>query len=213
MAVDEEARRCWLPIHQTECGEGGLSEPDQGALDAGMAAEDLLQAVRAYMTESRCFTGSKARFSDNWFKSGWWRAYVEDIAEGRDESKVKQAEELAGLAGWVADRHPHCRHITPGQVDALLAAKLVTQAQIQVAGLRSCAPPNRPKRKQQGDPCQTLARMTRDPVRGGKSPLRTPPAQEKPARRCLERIQEPSPRVSRTKGYGASAQALMAQDV
>ncbi|WP_425090770.1 hypothetical protein [Tropicimonas sp. S265A] len=44
---------------------------------------------------------------------------------------------LAGLANWVTDKHPLCRHITPGQIDALLAAELVTQAQIQAAGLRS----------------------------------------------------------------------------
>lgn len=37
--------------------------------------------------------------------------------------------------------------------------------------------------KQQGDPCHTLARMKRDLARGGKPPLRTPPAREKPAQR------------------------------
>ncbi|MFU1478700.1 hypothetical protein ACM25N_13765 [Roseovarius sp. C7] len=107
------------------------------ALDDGTEVEDLLQAVKAYATESAGFTRSKVCFSDNWFKSGRWRAYVEDIARGREETKAKQAEMLAGLAGWVTDRHPLCRHITPGQIDALLAAKLVTQAQIQAAGLRS----------------------------------------------------------------------------
>ena len=44
---------------------------------------------------------------------------------------------LAGLANWVTDKHPLCRHITPGQIGSLLAAGLVTQAQIQAAGLRS----------------------------------------------------------------------------
>ena len=106
-------------------------------LDAGTEVEDLLQAVKAYATESAGFTRSKVCFSDNWFKSGRWRAYVEDIAKGREESKAKEAEMLAGLANWVTDRHPLCRHITPGQVDALLAADLVTQAHIQAAGLRS----------------------------------------------------------------------------
>ena len=107
------------------------------ALGDGIQFEDLLQAVKAYATESAGFTRSKVCFSDNWFKSGRWRDYVEDIARGREGKKAKQAEVLAGLAGWVSDRHPLCRHITPGQVDALLAAKLVTQAQIQAAGLRS----------------------------------------------------------------------------
>ncbi|QBX99671.1 hypothetical protein E2K80_02140 [Rhodophyticola sp. CCM32] len=106
-------------------------------LDSGTEAEDLLQAVTAYATESAGFTRSKVCFSDNWFKSGRWRVYVEDIAKNREATTAKKAEMLAGLANWVTDRHPLCRHITPGQIDALLAAELVTQAQIQAAGLRS----------------------------------------------------------------------------
>ncbi len=107
------------------------------ALDARTEVEDLLQAVKAYATESAGFTRSKVCFSDNWFKSGRWRSYVEDIAKGREETKAKEAAMLAGLANWVTDKHPLCRHITPGQIDALLAAELVTQAQIQAAGLGS----------------------------------------------------------------------------
>ncbi|OAN80790.1 hypothetical protein A8B78_10440 [Jannaschia sp. EhC01] len=107
------------------------------ALDAGTEVEDLLQAVKAYAADSAGFTRSKVCFSDNWFRSGRWRAYIEDIAKNREQAKAKEADMLAGLANWVTDRHPLCRHITPGQVDALLAAKLVTQAQIQAAGLRS----------------------------------------------------------------------------
>ena len=106
-------------------------------LDAGTEAEDLLLAVKAYATESADFTRSKVCFSDNWFKSGRWRAYVDHIANNREATKAKEAEMLAGLANWVTDKHPLCRHITPGQIDALLAAELVTQAQIQAAGLRS----------------------------------------------------------------------------
>jgi hypothetical protein len=106
-------------------------------LDEGVSSKDLIEAVKAYATESAGFTRSKVCFSDNWFKSGRWRAYAEDIAKGREEMKAKEAEMLAGLANWVTDKHPLCRHITPGQIDALLAAELVTQAQIQAAGLRS----------------------------------------------------------------------------
>ncbi len=107
------------------------------ALDAGTEVGDLLQAVKVYATESAGFTRSKVCFSDNWFKSGRWRAYVEDIAQGRHAAKAKEAQMLTGLANWITDKHPLCRHVTPGQVDALLAAELVTQAQIQAAGLRS----------------------------------------------------------------------------
>ncbi len=106
-------------------------------LDEGVDAGDLAQAVKAYATESAGFTRSKVCFSDNWFKSGRWRSHVEGIAKGREKTKAKEAEMLAGFANWVTDKHPLCRHITPGQIDALLAAELVTQAQIQAAGLRS----------------------------------------------------------------------------
>jgi hypothetical protein len=118
-------------------GKAECLGPIRDILDAGTEVDDLLQAVKAYATESAGFTRSKVCFSDNWFKSGRWRAYVEDIAKSREETKAKEAEMLAGLANWVTDRHPLCRHITPGQIDALLAAELVTQAQIQAAGLRS----------------------------------------------------------------------------
>ncbi len=106
-------------------------------LDAGTGGDDLVEAVKAYATESAGFTRSKVCFSDNWVKSGRWCAYVEEIVKSREVRKANEAEMLAGLANWVTDRHPLCRHITPGQIEALLAAKLVTQAQIQAAGLRS----------------------------------------------------------------------------
>jgi len=118
-------------------GKAECLERIRDILEAGTETEHLLQAVKAYANESAGFTRSKVCFSDNWFKSGRWRAYVEDIAKGREASKAREAEMLAGLANWVTDKHPLCRHITPGQIDALLAAELVTQAQIQAAGLRS----------------------------------------------------------------------------
>ena len=106
------------------------------AMKQGIKLGDLLQAVQAYANDSTGFTRSKVCYSDNWFKSGRWRAYVEDIAKSREEAELKQAEILQGLAVWVTDRHPLCRHITTKQIDGLLASKLVTQAQIQAAGLR-----------------------------------------------------------------------------
>ena len=138
VAEDEEAEKilaCYPPDRLR--GKAECLGRIRDILDTGIEAEDLLQAVKAYATESAGFTRSKVCFSDNWFKSARWRAYVEDIATNREQTKAKEAEMLAGLANWVTDRHPLCRHITPGQIDALLAAELVTQAQIQAAGLRS----------------------------------------------------------------------------
>ena len=79
------------------------------AWDAGTEVKDLLEAVKAYAAESAGFTRSKVCFSDNWFKSGRWRAYVEDIAKARKAAKAKETEMLAGLTNWVTDRHPLCR--------------------------------------------------------------------------------------------------------
>jgi hypothetical protein len=137
-AEDEEAEKI-LAVYPPDRlrGKADCLRRIRAALDDGVRAEELAEAVKAYETESAGFTRSKVCFSDNWFKSGRWRSYVEDIAKGREATKAKEAEMLAGLAGWVTDRHPLCRHITPGQIDALLSAGLVTMAQIQAAGLRS----------------------------------------------------------------------------
>ena len=106
------------------------------ALESGTKFEDMLQAVKAYATESAGFTRSKVCFSDNWFKSERWRVYVEDIAKRDEETNAKRAKLLEGFAEWVTDCHPLCRHISPGQIGAMLAAELVTREQIQAEGLR-----------------------------------------------------------------------------
>jgi hypothetical protein len=107
------------------------------AMKEGIRPVDLLQAVQAYATDSAGFTRSKVCFSDNWFQSRRWQAYVEKQAEDREKSVALQADHHARLACWISDRSPMCKHITAPQVAALLASKLVTQAQIQAAGLRT----------------------------------------------------------------------------
>jgi hypothetical protein len=109
----------------------------EGAMKQGFAPEDLRQAVQAYATDSAGFTRSKVCFSDNWFQSRRWVAYVEKQAEDREKSAALQADHHARLACWVSERSPMCIHITAPQVTALLALKLVTTAQIQAAGLRT----------------------------------------------------------------------------
>lgn len=99
--------------------------------------KELLQAVQAYASDSAGFTRSKVCFSDNWFQSRRWQAYVEKQAEDRETAAALQADHHARLACWISDRSSMCRHITAPQVTALLVSKLVTQAQIQAAGLRA----------------------------------------------------------------------------
>ncbi len=107
------------------------------ALDDGICPDEMHAAVQAYAAESAGFTRAKVFFSDNWFKSGRWLGYLQDIQGTKEIAKTKEAEMLTGLAAWVTDCHPLCRHMTPNQITALLSAKLVTPAQIQASGLVS----------------------------------------------------------------------------
>ena len=109
----------------------------EAAMKEGIAPEYLLQAVKAYATDSTGFTRSKVCFSDNWFQSRRWQAYVEKQVADRKKTATLQSDHHARLVCWISDRSPMCKHITGTQVAALLASKLVTEGQIQAAGLRS----------------------------------------------------------------------------
>ena len=108
----------------------------QKASIEGILFSDLLQAVQTYASESSEFTRSKVCFSDNWFKARRWQGYLEAIRTKRENAQTAKVDHQARLACWISDRSPMCKHITASQVTALLASKLVTQAQIQAAGLR-----------------------------------------------------------------------------
>tara|TARA_B110000090_G_scaffold7309_1_gene7657 strand:+ start:152 stop:1024 length:873 start_codon:yes stop_codon:yes gene_type:complete len=123
--------------HDRVRGKAACLTEIEEAMKEGVRSEDLLQAAQAYATDSAGFTRSKVCFSDNWFQSRRWQAYVEKQAEGREKLAALQADHNALLACWVSERSPMCKHITAQQVMALLASKLVTQAQIQAAGLRT----------------------------------------------------------------------------
>jgi hypothetical protein len=118
-------------------GKAACFAQNEEAMKEGIAPEYLLQAVKAYATDSAGFTRSKVCFSDNWFQSRRWQAYVEKQAADREKTATLQADHHARLACWIGDRSPMCKHITGTQVMALLASKMVSEAQIQAAGLRS----------------------------------------------------------------------------
>jgi hypothetical protein len=136
--VDEEAEKILAayPPDRLRSKVACLAQIEE-AVKEGIAPEELLQAVRTYGTDSAGFTRSKVCFSDNWFQSRRWQAYVEKQAEDRVKAATLAADHHARLACWISDRSPMCKHITGTQVMALLASKLVTEGQIQAAGLRS----------------------------------------------------------------------------
>lgn len=105
------------------------------AVEEGVDPNDLLRAVQAYATESAGFTRSKVCFADNWFQSRRWQPFLEKFEAERETAQAVQAEHHARLVGWIRDRSPMCKHITPHQVTALVAANLVTKVQLHAAGL------------------------------------------------------------------------------
>ena len=134
-AVEAETILAAYPLDRFRGKAACLAQIEEAMKD-GIAPEDLQQAVQAYATDSEGFTRSKVCFSDNWFQSRRWLAYVEKQTEDREKKAALQADHHKRLASWINDRSPMCKHITAPQVTALLAAKLVTQAQIQAAGVR-----------------------------------------------------------------------------
>ena len=113
-----------------------LAQIEEAVMD-GVAPQDLLRAVQAYAIDSAGFTRSMVCFSDNWFQSRRWQAYVEKQAEDREKATALGADHRDRLACWISDSHPMCKHITAPKVTALLASKIVSEAQIQAADLGS----------------------------------------------------------------------------
>lgn len=105
------------------------------AVKEGVDPDDLLRAVQTYATESAGFTRSKVCFADNWFQSRRWQPFLAKFEAERETAEAVQADHYARLVGWIRDRSPMCKHITPHQVTALVAANLVTKVQLHAAGL------------------------------------------------------------------------------
>ncbi len=137
-AADEDAEKVLAAYPPDRLrGKTACLAQIEEAVKEGIEPDDLLQAVQAYATDSAAFTRSKVCFSDNWFQSRRWQGYLEDIRTKRELTQIARADHQARLACWISDRSPMCKHITAKQIDGLLASELVTEAQIQAAGLRS----------------------------------------------------------------------------
>lgn len=107
------------------------------AVQAGVKADDLQLAVKAYAVETEGYTRSKVCFSDNWFKMRRWEKGVAQIQADREKAREAQAKGRASLAEWIRGRHPLCKHVTHRQVVDLLASKAVTPEQVRAAGLQA----------------------------------------------------------------------------
>ncbi|MEH6647319.1 hypothetical protein [Sulfitobacter sp.] len=135
-AADEEAEKILAayPPDRLRSKAACIAQIEEAMKD-GIGPEELLLTVQAYATDSAGFTRSKICFSDNWFQTRRWQGYIEDIRAKREKAQTASADHHARLACWISDRSPMCKHITPTQVTALLASKVVTEVQIHAAGL------------------------------------------------------------------------------
>ncbi len=93
--------------------------------------EKLLSAVKRYALETAGYTRSKVCFSDNWFRTGRWRDYIEDEPESPEEPTPAHA---AKTADWIKSRHPLCRTLSVGQVRMALDLELVSRSEVCAAG-------------------------------------------------------------------------------
>ena len=112
------------------------------AVQAGVKADDLLLAVKAYAKETEGYTRSKVCFADNWFKMGpdgsaRWKKGLSQIQSDREKSREAVAKGRASLAVWILGRHPMCKYITRHQIADLLTNKTVTPEQVHAAGLQA----------------------------------------------------------------------------
>lgn len=133
---DERFEKIWAAYPKDrQRGKAACLTRIAEAVQEGVDPDDLLRAVQAYATESEGFTRSKVCFADNWFQSRRWQAFIERIEAERKATEAVQADHHVKLVGWIRDRSPMCKHISPSQIAALVAARQVTGAQLRAVGL------------------------------------------------------------------------------
>lgn len=115
--------------------EGTCIDEIAKVIASGVSADELLACVQSYAAASNGFTRSKVSFSDNWIKNRRWENYLPDIRDAISAGEDQANKSLAMLAGWVRQKHPLCKHITPLQIDALLASGLVSEEELRAVGL------------------------------------------------------------------------------
>lgn len=105
------------------------------AVSNGIAADDILSAVREYNTTTAGYTRGKVKFSDNWFRGTDWKDHIQRQDEKRKADVDALATTLKRCEAWIKARDPMCRHITKLQLNALLENGKVTSQMLTLAGV------------------------------------------------------------------------------
>lgn len=124
-AYPEDRRR-----NKASCSEEFLR-----GIAAGTAAEEFVEAVKSYATETSGYTRSKVCFSDNWFREQRWVHHVEEARLARVEKCAREATYLEQLATSVKARDWMCAHISIAFARKLLLRELVSEDELRLAGV------------------------------------------------------------------------------
>ena len=133
-AADAEKILAAYPPDRLRAKAACLAQIEE-ARKEGIVPEDLLRAVQAYASETAGFTRSKVCFSDNWFLSERWRAYLEQVRTAVEAAELCAGTALEGLAVWVREKHPLARTISSQQAAAMVKRGFVTPGQLREVGL------------------------------------------------------------------------------
>jgi hypothetical protein len=104
-------------------------------VEAGVTAEELIEAVGSYASETAGYTRSKVCFSDNWFRERRWQRYVEEARKAQIEKGEREVAYLIQLAESVRARDWMCAHISIAQAGKLLLRGLVSEDDLRLAGV------------------------------------------------------------------------------
>ncbi|MGR3375153.1 hypothetical protein [Salipiger abyssi] len=102
---------------------------------AEVTAAELLTAVKAYARHSAGHTRSKVSFSDNWFRLGKWRPFVEAArAEAHRPQEIAERQ-LSDAADAIRERKDWMyRHLPEDRVFQAVQRGLITREEAQAAG-------------------------------------------------------------------------------
>ena len=100
-----------------------------------VTAAELLTAVKAYARHSAGHTRSKVSFSDNWFRLGKWRPFVEAGRAEAHRSQEIAERQLSNAANAIREQKDWMyRHLPEDRVSQAVQRGLITREEAQAAG-------------------------------------------------------------------------------